>query len=64
SGTSMSTPVVSGAICLLLEKYPFLTPAQVKLRLYQTCVPVGLSKNHEGWGLLNIRNFLTGIWEK
>ncbi|SFP92333.1 serine protease AprX [Lachnospiraceae bacterium XBB1006] len=62
SGTSMSTPVVSGAISLLLEKYPYMTPAQVKLRLYQTCVSAGLAKNHEGWGMINIRNLLTGTW--
>jgi len=60
SGTSMSTPVVSGAIALLLEKYPNLTPAQVKLRLYHTCVSMGLKKNHEGWGMLNLKNLLTG----
>jgi hypothetical protein len=33
SGTSMSTPMVSGAIALLLQGTPNLTPAQVKLAL-------------------------------
>jgi serine protease AprX len=33
SGTSMATPVVSGAAVLLPQKYPFLTPDQVKARL-------------------------------
>lgn len=60
SGTSMSTPVVSGAVALLLEKYPLLTPAQVKLRLYHTCEDLKLDRNYQGWGCVNIRTLLTG----
>ncbi len=36
SGTSMSTPVVSGAAALMLQNQPFLTPDQVKARLMKT----------------------------
>jgi len=36
SGTSMATPVVSGAVALMLQKYPSLTPDQVKARLLKT----------------------------
>ncbi len=58
SGTSMSTPIVSGAIALLLEKYPDMTPRDVKIRLMNTCRDLGLPKNQQGWGLLDVTALL------
>lgn len=58
SGTSMSAPVVSGAIALLLSKYPSMSNVEVKLRLGQTCRNLGLDKNRQGWGLLNMKTLL------
>ena len=36
SGTSMATPMVSGAVALMLQQKPALTPDQVKARLMKT----------------------------
>jgi serine protease AprX len=36
SGTSMAAPMVSGAVALMLERIPGLTPDQVKARLMKT----------------------------
>ena len=53
SGTSMSTPLVSGAIALLLERYPDMTNKEVKLRLMERAVDLGMPHNQQGWGMLD-----------
>jgi len=58
SGTSMSTPIVAGAIALLLEKYPGMSNRDVKLRLRERAVDVGLPKNQQGWGILDVARLL------
>ena len=55
SGTSMATPIVSGAIALLLSKYPNLSNKDIKIRLKNTSMDLGLSHSRQGWGLLNIK---------
>ena len=59
SGTSMSTPIVSGAIALLLEKYSDLKPDDVKLMIKKCCKNLHLPKNQQGWGLIDIYKLLS-----
>jgi len=50
SGTSMATPHAAGACALLLEAFPTLTPAELKARLMDTAVDLGLDDNAQGTG--------------
>jgi serine protease AprX len=61
SGTSMSAPIVAGAIALLLQDEPSLTPDQVKYRLMATATKSGWSYNDKqaGAGYLNIHAAIT-----
>lgn len=58
SGTSMATPIVSGAAALLICKYPDISNAEVKLRMLQSAEDMGLSPNTQGRGMLNIEKLL------
>lgn len=59
SGTSMATPLVSGAIALLLEQHPDMTNRDVKLHLRSRAVDLGLPRNQQGWGLLDLKRLLS-----
>ncbi|MDZ4720447.1 MAG: S8 family serine peptidase [Roseiflexaceae bacterium] len=54
SGTSVAAPVVSGAVALLIQSNPSLTPDQVKYRLKATARVFGNSAQ-TGAGELNIK---------
>jgi serine protease AprX len=56
SGTSMSAPMVSAAVALLLEDEPNLTPDQVKYRLMATANKSwsGYNSNKSGAGYLDV----------
>lgn len=49
-GTSMAAPVVTGMLALLLGKYPNMTPNEVKMCLFDACMPI--KGNPNCWGYL------------
>ncbi len=59
SGTSMATPIVSGAIALLLSRYPYMTNKDIKLKLRESAIDLGQPWAKQGWGLLNIPRLLS-----
>lgn len=59
SGTSMATPVVSGAAALLLSKYPDMSNVEMKLRFRSACMPFPGAKEC-GWGSLRVDRLLAG----
>ena len=59
SGTSMSTPIVSGAIALLLCRNPKMTNRDVKLKLRTGTIDLGYQWQKQGWGLVNIPKLLS-----
>lgn len=58
SGTSMATPVVSGSLALLLEKYPFYTNKDVKMKLRKNCDKLKTPRHHQGWGRINLKKLM------
>ncbi len=60
SGTSMATPVVSGAAAILFQQFPGLTNEKGKQRLQFTATDLGLPWNQQGWGMLHVGHLLDG----
>jgi serine protease AprX len=60
SGTSMSTAFTAGAVALLLQKYPAMTPDQVKAFLAATADHLPYTTNKlQGAGEINLNTLLT-----
>lgn len=61
SGTSMASPVVAGAVSLLLSKHPNLTPYQVNYILTKTAKDLG-DKGYDlkyGYGMVDLEKMLS-----
>ena len=58
SGTSMATPVVSGAAALALQKFPDMCNEECKSKIQFTATDLGLPWNRQGWGMINVRRLL------
>lgn len=64
SGTSMATPCVAGAVALLLEKNPDLTPAAICEALEMTAVKLSEKKNNKtGSGRIDILAAMESLGE-
>jgi serine protease AprX len=61
SGTSMAAPVVCGALALAYEKRPQITPAELKLCLYETVTPLEPKEKSQAWGILHVDKLLNVI---
>lgn len=61
SGTSMAAPVVTGALALAFQKYPHLSPAEMKLRLYERAYPRAEQFGKKGWGMIHVDNLVRGM---
>lgn len=62
SGTSMSTPQISGAVALALQKAPYLTNVQIKMLLRDSVRDLGLPRNQQGWGEFDLDKFLSNLY--
>ena len=58
SGTSMSTPLVSGGIACLLEKEPQLSNVEIKMLVRDSTDDMGLHRNQQGWGKFNCEKLI------
>lgn len=58
SGTSMATPIISGAAALALEKDPGMTGEEFRQKLTLTATDLGEAWNKQGWGMVNVGRLL------
>lgn len=58
SGTSMATPLVSGACALFMQKYPRATNIQMKRALLHSARDLGETWDIQGAGMLSVKRFL------
>ncbi|MEB0045131.1 MULTISPECIES: autotransporter domain-containing protein [unclassified Pseudomonas] len=62
NGTSMAAPHVAGSMAVLMERFPYMTGAQVASVLRTTATDLGAPGIDElyGWGMINLRKGIDG----
>jgi subtilase-type serine protease len=62
NGTSMAAPHVAGAVAVLMERFPYMTGAQVASVLRTTATDMGAPGVDAlyGWGMINLRKGIDG----
>jgi serine protease AprX len=60
TGTSMATPMVTGAAAQMFQKWPSLKPDQLKSMLKKNARNLGLQSTFEGSGAINMEN----VWNE
>ena len=58
AGTSFSSPIVTAAIALYIEKHPTATPSEIESALYASCDAIVGNPSWAGHGRLNLLKFL------
>ena len=53
NGTSLSTPLIAGAACLLIQANPAYTPHMIRLAMMETADNAADPNNNYGWGLID-----------
>jgi PKD repeat protein len=53
NGTSLSTPLIAGAACLIIQAHPTWTPTQVITALKETASRANTPDNTYGWGIIS-----------
>jgi subtilisin len=65
TGTSMAAPHVTGAVALLLEADPALTPSEIKSILQSTSTPLsGAGPDEQGAGVIDVAAALARVARK
>ena len=59
SGTSMSAPMVAGAVALIKQAHPDWTPEQIETAIKSTAIDLGLDVNTQGAGRIDVQKAIS-----
>ncbi|MFP4568109.1 MAG: S8 family serine peptidase [Candidatus Woesearchaeota archaeon] len=59
SGTSMATPHVSGAVALIKQVYPDMSPLEIKNLIKDSAIDLNLPYDEQGAGFITLDNIVT-----